>query len=210
MYELTARRLAILAVINWCEGSPDYDEAFGYAKFNNLGPHPNTQYPFGNTYTTAAGAYQFIYSTWQWIIAEMGIDDYMSPENQDQAAIGLIDIKHHVLNFVDAGDLNNALQELSWEWASIPVITSEYSSRTGTNKYYPAGNGRYGQPIKNIEEITNYYNDSLAYYSSGSQVLNPAQYNEAVKKKSFLILRSRSLFSSWLLQRRFMYLQNKK
>ena len=191
MYQLTPQRLAALATINWCEGSPDYDEAFGYAKFNNLGPHPNIKYPFGNTYTTAAGAYQFLYSTWQEAIAGLGIPDYMSPENQDQAALWLIDVKRKCLAYVDAGNIELAMESLSYEWASLPP-------------------GRYGQPIKTMEEVINYFNASLASYNSNSQYLNPVAYNDAVKKKSFLTIPSRPAYLSLLLRRWFMSSQNKK
>jgi len=174
-YILTPERLAALATINWCEGSPDYDQAFGYAAFNNLGPHPGTKYTFdadgdghidGNDYTTAAGAYQFLLSTWTDAINGLGIPNYMSAENQDQAAMWLIDVKRKCLSYIDNGDIVGAMDKLSYEWASLPP-------------------GRYGQPIKTMEQVQNYYADSLAFYR-GNNTLSPVGYNEAVKKKFIL------------------------
>lgn len=192
-YELTSRRLAMLATINWCEGSPAYNQAFNYVEFNNYGPHPNLKIPFGNTYSTAAGAYQFLYSTWQAGIKFLGIPDFMSPENQDQVGIYCYAQKRKALQYVDSGDLDNAIQILSWEWASMPVVFSE----TVGGKFYEAGEGRYGQGSKSLSAIKDYYNGALAFYNGGVETLNPVAYNEAVKKKSLLkrVLPSRSSFS---------------
>lgn len=194
MYTLTPRRLALLSTINWCEGLPGYNQAFNYIEFNNYGPHPNLKTPFGNTYSTAAGAYQFLYSTWQSAISHLGLPDYMSPENQDQAALYLVEYRK-ALALIDAGDLPGALQKLSWEWASIPVVYTE----TIKGKTYQAGSGRYGQGTKTLPAITEYYNNSLAFYSGGPVTITPVAYNEAVKKKSLLKRApiSRSFAFSW-------------
>ena len=189
-YELTPERLAALATINWCEGSPDYNEAFGYAPFNNLGPHPGTKFPFGNTYTTAHGAYQFLLSTWQYCVSGLGIEDYMSPENQDQAALYLIDVKRKALGFIDAGDMASALDSLSYEWASLPP-------------------GRYGQPIKQYDEVLDYFADSLAFYR-GEGTLSPVGYNEVVKKKYLRSTPSRLLPSRFYWRPLLSFLSTKK
>jgi len=182
-YELTPRRRAILATINWAEGLPDYGELFNYVPFNPYAPHPNQVVTAGGYSSTAAGAYQFLYSTWQDTIPDVPIDDYMSPENQDQAALSRIEWRG-VLDELDNGEIEAVIQKLSWEWASLPVVWSE----TVSGKYYPAGSGRYGQPIKSVQAVLDYYNESLAYYentpeTSASAPLGPVAYNQAVKKK---------------------------
>ncbi len=157
LYLITPERSAMLNTINWAEGSPAYNQAFNYIVFNNYGPHPNLHIPFGDTYTTAAGRYQFLWQTWQDAIKALGLPDYMSPENQDQAALWLIDKKRGVLDNVDAGDVRGAVQKLSWEWASLPVVFTE----TVNGKTYYAGSGRYGQPTKTIDQIITFFNEEL-------------------------------------------------
>lgn len=149
----------MLQTINWAEGSPDWNEAFNFIKFNNYGPHPNLHTPFGNDgdYSTAAGAYQILYSTWHSAINALGLPDYMSPENQDQVAIYLIDIRGALYD-VDNGNIENAIQKLSWEWASLPVVFSEVAYN---GDYYEAGEGRYGQGVKSLDSLLDKYYDYL-------------------------------------------------
>lgn len=137
MYQITPERKAMLNTINWAEGSPNYDELFAYVPFNNYGPHPNIVVNSGGYKSTAAGAYQILYSTWQMAIDALGLPDYMSPENQDQVALYLID-NRGALADVDNGNLNLAIPKLSWEWASLPP-------------------SRYGQPVRTMDEVVSRY-----------------------------------------------------
>lgn len=138
MYQITPERRAMLNTINWAEGSPGYDELFAYVPFNNYGPHPKYVVNAGGYQSTAAGAYQILYSTWQMGIDALGLPDYMSPENQDQVALYLIEYRD-ALSDVDNGNLDAAITKLSWEWASLPP-------------------SRYGQPVRTKEEvIARYY-----------------------------------------------------
>ncbi len=141
-YQLTPERKAFLKTINWAEGTPGYNQLFSYVPFNNLGPHPNQKIPFGNTYSTAAGAYQFLYSTWQDVIKRLGIADFMSAENQDQAALQRINDRG-ALEDIDRGDIASAINKLSWEWASLP----------------PARYG--GQSARSVNEVISKYNQFL-------------------------------------------------
>lgn len=174
MYELTARRRAILATINWAEGLPGYNQLFNYVPFNNYGPHPNIEVTASGYTSTAAGAYQFLYATWQDSISNAGISDYMAPDNQDQAAIERIDYRG-VLDAVDSGDITGAMEKLSWEWASLPYLDTNGNSV-----------GRYGQPIKTMDEVVNYFNQSYAYYApfanTAAVPVSSVAYNDAVKK----------------------------
>lgn len=178
-YELTPERRAILATINWCEGLPDYGQLFAYVPFNCYGPHPNQVVNASGYKSTAAGAYQFLYGSWQDTIADIGIEDYMAPENQDDAALGRIEWRG-VLDEIDNGNLEAAIQKLSWEWASMPVMWDEVVN----GKQYVRGQGRYGQPIKSPDAVVNYYNDSLAYFGGeANPPISPVEYNQTIKKK---------------------------
>lgn len=143
----------MLDTINWAEGGPNFDELYNYVPFNNYGPHPNKKITAGGYTSTAAGAYQILYSTWQYAIKALGIPDYMSPENQMQVALFLID-QRNALGDIDSGNIYMAIQKISWEWASLPVVYSE----TVNGIYYKAGSGRYGQHVQSIDSIIDTYN----------------------------------------------------
>lgn len=140
-FSITPARKAFLKMVNWAEGSPGYNQLFDYIPFNNLAPHPNLKIPFGNTYTTAAGAYQFLYSTWQNAIKKLGVTDYMSAENQDQAALQLISDRG-ALSDVDQGNIESAINKVSYEWASLPP-------------------GRYSQNYRSLPDLIAVYNNEL-------------------------------------------------
>lgn len=144
-YQITPQRQAMLDTINWCEGEPDYNELFGYVPFNNNGPHPDLCQKFSNTCTTAAGRYQFLYDTWQDSIDVLNIPDFMSAPNQDQAALQRIDYRDALYD-VDTGNIESAVSKLSYEWASMPP-------------------GRYGQPIKSLDQVLDYYDARLSEIS---------------------------------------------
>ena len=166
MYQLTANRKAILDTINWAEGSPGYDQLFAYVPFNNNGPHPH-QYVTASGYTSdAAGAYQFLYTTWQETITFAGLPDYMSAENQDQVALARIDWRG-ALGDVDNGNIDAAIDKLNEEWASFP-------------------GSPYGQPTRDLDEFTNYYQSRVDFYSGPAGSLF-----------SFLGISGRAVPSNW-------------
>ena len=68
--------------------------------------------------TTAAGAYQFLSSTWNALARKLGLPDF-SPASQDAAAIELIREKG-ALDDVYAGRFTQAVQKISKVWASMP------------------------------------------------------------------------------------------
>lgn len=157
MYTITAARRAILSTINWCEGSPGYNELYNYVLFNNNGPHPNKTVCAGAYCSTAAGAYQFLHSTWLSCIEALGLPDYMSPENQDQCALYLID-QEGALQDVDSGNVTAAVYNLANIWASLPTES------TGTSYY--------GQGGKSIGEILSYYGTEATYAQLPFTALN--------------------------------------
>lgn len=146
-FEITPQRRAALDTINWCEGSPAYNQTYAYHTFDNNGPHPNNPIMAGAFTSTAAGAFQFIYSTWKNVIAKLGIEDKMTPVNQDQAALQLISDRG-VLPKIDQGNIQSALSGLSYEWASMP------NPATNASRYIP-------QKSKLISDVVNYFNTRL-------------------------------------------------
>ncbi len=68
--------------------------------------------------STAAGAYQFLSSTWKTCQRALGLPDF-GPESQDRAAIYLIE-RRGALDDVRSGRIAEALQKCRREWASLP------------------------------------------------------------------------------------------
>jgi len=130
---------AFLLMIRKCEGTAGengYRTLFGGKLFTDFSKHPNVKVPFSNTYSTAAGAYQFLYSTWVRIAATLNLKDF-SPANQDLGAIELIREKNALLD-VEQGRVQDAIRKVSKVWASLP------------------GAG-YGQPEKSLTVAVSYY-----------------------------------------------------
>lgn len=136
----TKNLTAFLEMIRRCEGTYDpqfpesrrdgYRALFGYhprtnAKhlFVGFGEHPNVLQKFQDTagrtlYTSAAGAYQFIWPTWQAVKARLQLVDF-GPSSQDIAAMELI-AKRGAMPYVKSGNILNACERCAPEWASLP------------------------------------------------------------------------------------------
>ncbi len=71
-----------------------------------------------NVSSSAAGAYQFLTRTWDGLVKQYGFPDF-SPQCQDEAAVALI-AGRKALNAIIEGNLADALDRCSWEWASLP------------------------------------------------------------------------------------------
>ncbi len=132
---------AFLEVIKAGEaGSYGYYTLYGNTKWSgNLSDHPALQgwkglalprayciaagYPGGVCFSNAAGAYQFISTTWKSVKDRLGLPDF-SPESQDKAAIYLLQ-DQGALNAIQNGNLQLATQLASRDWASLPGSTAK-------------------------------------------------------------------------------------
>lgn len=119
---------ALLAVIRRGEGTADaagYRRMFGGELFDSYADHPRkriTKTLGGRAITsTAAGAYQFLSSTWDETARALGLHDF-SPASQDLAAVGRIAARG-ALDDAKAGRLDAALPKIAKEWASMPGST---------------------------------------------------------------------------------------
>lgn len=113
---------AFLRVIRTGEGTADeagYRRIFGGQLFNSFADHPRVKVKKGAWTSTAAGAYQFLSSTWDETARLMGLADF-SPGNQDLAAVGRIAARG-ALNDVLTGRFDAAVRKCAWEWASLPA-----------------------------------------------------------------------------------------
>jgi muramidase (phage lysozyme) len=132
---------ALLAVIRRGEGTAGpngYRTMFGGGLFESFADHPRkaiTRKLGARTITsTAAGAYQFLSSTWDETARIMDLDDF-TPASQDRAAVGRIAARG-ALEDARAGRLSLALGKIAKEWASMPgspygqPVISEATART--------------------------------------------------------------------------------
>ena len=130
---------AFLLMIQYAEGTFGHDAyrtLFGGQLFSGFADHPAIAITKAGITSTAAGAYQILYRTWDGLRQSIRLDDF-SPANQDKAAIELIR-RRGALEDVLAGRFTTAVEKCRKEWASLP------------------GAG-YGQPERNMDTLTAMY-----------------------------------------------------
>lgn len=116
-----SNRAAFLAMIRKSEGTAGpngYRTFYGGSLFSDLSAHPNTAHTAAGITSTAAGAYQFLFRTWEECRRALNLPDFM-PDSQDAAAVFLIK-RRGALPDVDAGNFAAAVAKCSKEWASLP------------------------------------------------------------------------------------------
>ncbi len=112
---------AFLTMIQYAEGtlgSNAYRTLFGGQLFSSYAKHPDIAITRGGITSTAAGAYQILFSTWKAIKHAIGLEDF-SPASQDRAAIELIRRRGAVADIL-AGRFETAVEKCRKEWASLP------------------------------------------------------------------------------------------
>lgn len=122
---------AFLMALYVGESGGDYTILYGGSHFT-APPwvHPNRPIPIPGTdlHSTAAGAPQFLYSTWQTTAAANGFTDF-SPANQDAGAWWLAQVDYHaktggsLLTVLQAGHLQGIAAVLKPTWTSLSEST---------------------------------------------------------------------------------------
>lgn len=144
-------------------GEKGYETLFGGQSFINdyhkdYSNHPGISITRGKLTSTAAGAYQVMGYTWNdpGMVKrrkQYGILDF-SPESQDKFCVLIFKYKRKKsLERIMAGEITQALDQLSYEWASLPP-------------------GRYGQPAKSMAEAMRLYDMYLAEEMTGKSDLH--------------------------------------
>lgn len=119
---------AFLAMIRRFESNGKYNVLYGGGTFDSYAQHPDVKVPFTNPktgradYSTAAGAYQINYPTWNLILSKAGSGDF-SPASQDAAAVWLLKL-NGALDPIMQGDFATAIELASKTWASLPYTDS--------------------------------------------------------------------------------------
>ena len=149
-YGITPERRALLNTIRyaegtWLGGSDDgYRVLYGGDRFGDLSRHPDTVVRRGYA-SAAAGAYQFLPTTWDMAAERLGLRDF-GPASQDQAALHLIQQRGALGRFDRQGLTPEVLARLAPEWASLPTL---------------AGDSHYGQSVKCRTELQRFYQREL-------------------------------------------------
>jgi muramidase (phage lysozyme) len=116
-------------------GQDGYNVIFSYQYFTNCDRHPDRVICSGIC-SSAAGRYQYLTTTWNGLRLPS-----FNPENQERGAEVLIrrrGVNMPTTRALSSTEFSNAMNALSWEWASLPP-------------------GRYGQPVKTLSQMrTNY------------------------------------------------------
>lgn len=146
---LSPQMRAMLDTIAWAEGA-NYNTFFGGGRFDSFADHPRRVIRSSGFASSAAGRYQFLSTTWD----ELNLPDF-SPQSQDRGAVMLIQ-RRGVADEVEAGNIPAALQQLSYEWASLPPY-------------------RYaGQGTKTTQQVVDYWNQRLNHYRRGGEATEAA------------------------------------
>ena len=156
-YKITPERRALLNTIRFAEGTwkdgrdLGYKILYGGGQFADLSRHPD-RVVVKRYSSAAAGAYQFLPTTWQQVASELKLSSF-EPKHQDQAALRLIE-RRGALEEVDRNGLTKtAMHRMAPEWASFPTHS---------------GHSAYGQPVKSHEELAKFYSENLRQLRLGA------------------------------------------
>jgi muramidase (phage lysozyme) len=122
------------------EGDKGYRTMFGGGQFSSFSRHPDRVITANGYSSSAAGAYQYLTTTWNSIAEQYGLTDF-SPRNQDLGAIALLK-QSGALDEILNNRITEAIIKAAPTWASLP----------GRN-----GNSVYGQPVRSFSELLSVY-----------------------------------------------------
>ena len=115
-------------------GDKGYTTMFTGRQFSDLSKHPELLNTGGGYTSDAAGAYQFLSTTYNPAAKALGITDF-SPESQEKVGKYLAQQRGLDVDKIHTTkeSILKALDKISPEWASIPTI------KTGTSYYGQGG-----------------------------------------------------------------------
>ena len=133
-------------------GDAGYTTQFTGSQFNDLSKHPRQIKSGGGYKSDAAGAYQFLSTTWDEAKSALGLKDF-SPTSQEAAGKYLAQRRGVDTSKVYANidDFTKAMNKLAPEWASLPY---QGVSPSGNGK----GSSYYGQGGIDINKAWELYN----------------------------------------------------
>lgn len=151
---------AFLRVIRAGETSQEdkaYRMMFGGELIDSFADHPRRKITkrLGRQMltSTAAGAYQFLGSTWDGLVRQWGFRDF-EPRTQDLACVALV-YGRKAIDDVLAGRFEAAVRKCNREWASLPESP-------------------YGQPVKTMEQARQVYEQWGGLYEPQPDSMTPS------------------------------------
>ncbi len=160
-YPASVNLQAFLRLIRYAEGTASedgYQVEFTGTRFYNFADHPRRVRCSGRLCSSAAGAYQFLETTWDDVARSIGARDF-SPEWQDQGAIELIR-REGALADVEAGRIEQAIAKTANIWASFPTRYGDYY-------------GYYGQSVVPMEYLVSEFRRQQSLVASGAVPRRP-------------------------------------
>ena len=115
-------------------GEKGYTTMFTGAQFSDLSKHPEKRNRSGRLVSDAAGAYQFLSTTYNPAAKALGITDF-SPQSQERVGKYLAQQRGLAVDtvFTDKASFLKELDKIAPEWASMPTLA------TGTSYYGQGG-----------------------------------------------------------------------
>jgi len=116
------------------QGERGYTTMFTGKQFTDLSKHPGIINRSGDLASDAAGAFQFLSTTYNPVAKQLGITDF-SPQSQERVGKHLAQQRGMDVNKVHTTkeSLGRALDKIAPEWASMPTLA------TGTSYYGQGG-----------------------------------------------------------------------
>jgi muramidase (phage lysozyme) len=109
-----ANLAAFLYMLKMGESSNRYNVIYGGQTFSDYSQHPDIRVPIPSRpgwYSTAAGAYQFIFNTWNTVAGEAGVSDF-TPASQDAGAVQYL-TNLGAMPYIEAGDVAGACAQIN-------------------------------------------------------------------------------------------------
>lgn len=106
----------------------------GQQSFVDTSKHPNKAITAWGRTSTAAGAYQILYSTWK-EAKDKGVVIDFSKASQDKLATSKL-ISRGALQYIKNGDIDNAIPLLRNEWTSMPGAAQSKMTMTKAHELF--------------------------------------------------------------------------
>ena len=135
------------------DGTTGYNVGYGGNTISDLSKHPDTVWHTDSGSSAAAGAYQFMPSTWKETASTLGLKDF-SPKSQESAGKYLAESKGVNPNkmYKTRAGLKEAFHKLSPTWAGLPNNNnvSHYEGYNGNNSM-------------NFDSLVSFYEKQVGY-----------------------------------------------
>lgn len=116
-----------------------YRTRYGNYTFTDMSRHPNIVGTRWGKSSTAAGAYQFLYSSWVEMKVKLNLKDF-TPMSQDLAFVQKLKDRG-IYDQIIAGNLATALKKASKEWSSLPGGKHARKSIAEVQGYFKSAGG---------------------------------------------------------------------